>query len=327
MPSRSSNRAAFGVSPPSGGEHRRIIPSDGDAGQRLDVYLASHLPELSRTRIQELIAEGHVRVGELLPRPAHRIAAGDIIEIEVLPRGPLAAMPENIPIDLLYEDEDLVVVNKPAGMVVHAGAGVASGTLVNALLHRLGELSGAGGTVRPGIVHRLDRGTSGALVVARNDATHRALAEQFRARTVCKTYIALLTGRFARESGSIELPISRDPRRRTRMTARLGTGRESHTDWRVLLRIEKFTLIAAEPRSGRTHQIRAHFAAIGHAIVGDTLYNAPARERAGSTLLPPLGRVFLHAARLGFTHPCTGQFLEIIAPLAPALRIYLLELA
>ena len=164
-------------------------------------------------------------------------------------------------------------------------------------------LSQAGGALRPGIVHRLDRGTSGALVVARNDAAHRALADQFRARTVRKTYIALLHGRLARDAGSIALPIARDPRRRTRMTARLRTGREARTDWRVLLRLGNFTLVAAEPRTGRTHQIRAHFAATGHPLVGDTLYGAPQRARAGRLLLPPLGRVFLHAARLGFAHP------------------------
>ena len=258
------------------------------------------------------------------------MAIGDVIDVEVLPRGPLAAAPEEIPIDLLYEDDDFVVVNKPAGMVVHAGAGVASGTLVNALLYRLGTLSGAGGELRPGIVHRLDRGTSGALIVARNDAAHRALAEQFRARTVHKTYIALLTGRMSRDAGSIDLPISRDPRRRTRMTARLRGGRASRTDWRSLLGLGNFTLIAAEPRTGRTHQIRAHFAAAGHPLVGDTLYGAPARPQVrlqARTTLPPLDRVFLHAARLAFDHPRSGHPIEVRAPLAPALRIYLGELA
>ena len=217
-------------------------------------------------------------------------------------------------------------MNKPAGMVVHAGAGAAKGTLVNALLHQFGELSAAGGGLRPGIVHRLDRGTSGAIVVARNDAAHRILAEQFRSRTVSKRYIALIHGKLARDAGKIKLPISRDPQRRTRMTARLETGRAAQTDWRALLRLGNFTLIEAEPRTGRTHQIRAHFAAVGHPLVGDTLYGAPAQSALEDTF-PPLGRVFLHAARLGFAHPRTGATMELRAPLAPELADYLSELA
>jgi 23S rRNA pseudouridine1911/1915/1917 synthase len=306
---------------------RRFTISAADAGRRLDQYLAAQLPELSRTRIQELIDEGHTRVSGRSPRRAHRLAAGEIIEIEVLPRPPLSAQPEEIPIEILYEDPDFVVVNKPAGMVVHAGAGARSGTLVNALLHRLKTLSTEGGALRPGIVHRLDRGTSGALVVARNDAAHRALAAQFRARTVQKTYIALLHGRLPRDAGVISLPIARDPKRRTRMTARLRSGREASTGWRVLLRLEKFTLVAADLHTGRTHQIRAHFAAIGHPLAGDTLYGAPQRAQAGKVLLPPLGRVFLHAARLAFAAPSDRRLVEVRAPLDPALKAYLDALA
>ena len=306
---------------------QRFIAAAEDSGRRLDLFLASRLPELSRTRIQELISEGRVHVGQRLTQSAHRLAAGEVIEIEVLPRPPLAAAPEEIPIELLQVDDDFVVVNKPAGMVVHPGAGVRRGTLVNALLHNLRALSGAGGALRPGIVHRLDRGTSGALVVACNDASHRALADQFRARTVRKTYIALLHGHLARDSGTITRPIGRDVRRRTRMTARLSTGREARTDWRVLLCLGNFTLVAAEPHTGRTHQIRAHFAAAGHPLVGDTLYGAPQRARAGHVLLVPLGRVFLHAARLGFAHPRSGQPVDVRAPLAGELRAYLGDLA
>jgi 23S rRNA pseudouridine1911/1915/1917 synthase len=212
-------------------------------------------------------------------------------------------------------------------MVVHAGAGATSGTLVNALLHRLKKLSTEGGTLRPGIVHRLDRGTSGALVVARNDAAHRDLAAQFRARTVQKTYLALLHGRLRRDAGTITLPISRDPKRRTRMTARLRSGREASTGWRVLLRLENFTLVAADLHTGRTHQIRAHFAAIGHPLAGDTLYGAPQRARAGGILLPLLGRVFLHAARLAFAAPRDHAPVEVRAPLDGGLKSYLDELA
>jgi 23S rRNA pseudouridine1911/1915/1917 synthase len=306
---------------------RRFIASAEDAGRRLDLYLASLLPELSRTRIQELIDQGCVRVGERLPRRAQRISPGEVIDVRIRPRPPLSAAPEEIPLDLLYEDADFVVVNKPAGMVVHAGAGALRGTLVNALLHRLGVLSTSGGPLRPGIVHRLDRGTSGAIVVARNDAAHRSLGEQFRARTVHKTYLALLHGRLPRDSGTIARPITRDPQHRTRMTARLATGRDARTNWRVLLRLGNFTLVEAEPQTGRTHQIRAHFASTGHPIVGDTLYGASRQARAGSVLMQPLNRVFLHAARLRFVHPGSGAPIDVRAPLAPVLCAYLASLA
>jgi 23S rRNA pseudouridine1911/1915/1917 synthase len=306
---------------------RRFAVSAADAGRRLDLYLASRLTDLSRTRIQELIEEGHVRISERLVRRAQRVMPGDVIEIEILPRPPLRAAPEEIPLDVLYEDEDVIVVNKPAGMVVHAGAGAARGTLVNALLHHFGALSTLGGNIRPGIVHRLDRGTSGAMVVARNDLAHRVLAEQFRSRAVSKTYVALLHGRMLRDSGTIERPITRDPQRRTRMTARLAHGRAAQTNWRMLLRLGNFTLVEAQPRTGRTHQIRAHFVAAGHPLVGDTLYGAPRQVRAGGFSLNPLGRVFLHAAHLSFAHPRTGATIEVRAPLDPRLRNYLTELA
>jgi 23S rRNA pseudouridine1911/1915/1917 synthase len=245
--------------------------------------------------------------------------------------------PEAIPLDILYEDEDIVVVNKPAGMTVHAGAGKAaqSGTLVNALLHRYRQLAAGGGALRPGIVHRLDKGTSGAVVIARTDAAHRSLAEQFHERTVKKTYLALVHGRLKGDAGVIELAIARDPHRRTRMTTRRRQGRAAVTRWRALLRLAAgarasrtaFTLAEVDLLTGRTHQIRVHFSALGHPVVGDTLYGAPAQPQAGGRKLPPLGHNFLHAARICFLHPHRRQPVEVRAPLPAELRAYLQQLA
>ena len=299
-----------------------LTAASGDAGRRLDLFLAQRVPELSRTRIQELIRDGHVRVDGRVAKVSHRVAAGEAIEIEVLPRPALEALPEDLPLDLLYLDDDFVIVNKPAGMVVHAGAGHSRGTLVNALLHRLGNLSAAGGALRPGIVHRLDRETSGAMVVARNDKAHEHLSEQFRSRNVRKIYLAFVHGKMPRDSGTITLPISRDPRRRTRMTARATKGRHARTDWRVIARLDRCTLVEAVLHTGRTHQIRAHFAAIGHPVVGDTLYGAPRGLRAGTRNLPLLERNFLHAARIGFSHPSSGEWVEVRAPLPRDLQVY-----
>jgi 23S rRNA pseudouridine1911/1915/1917 synthase len=294
----------------------------GDAGRRLDLFLAQRVPELSRTRIQELIRAGNVRVDGRVAKVSHRVSAGEAIEIEILPRPAMEASPEDLPLDFLHVDDDFVIVNKPAGMVVHAGAGHARGTLVNALLHRMGNLSAAGGALRPGIVHRLDRETSGAMVVARNDKAHEHLSEQFRSRNVRKIYVALVHGTMPRDSGSITLPISRDPRRRTRMTARATKGRHARTDWRVIARLDRCTLVEAVLHTGRTHQIRAHFAAMGHPVVGDTLYGAPRGLRCGKRDLPLLERNFLHAARIGFAHPSTGAWVEVRAPLPGDLRVY-----
>src|SRR2546426_2869046 len=291
----------------------RIFAPKESAGRRLDHFLQERFPHYSRSRLQEWIKGGRVVVNGAAARASHTLRAGDAIDVEPVPLTPLAAAPEAIPLDILYEDEDLVVINKPAGMVVHAGAGVRSGTLVNALLHRFESLSTAGGDLRPGIVHRLDRYTSGVLLVAKTDAAHRHLAAQFATRRVRKTYLALVHGAVKAERARIEKPIARDPARRVRMTARLAQGRAAWSEYRVLRRFARLTLLEVEIGTGRTHQIRVHLASIGHPVVGDRLYGAPA-EVPGR---PALGRYFLHAASIRFAQPSSGQPVELSAPLPP----------
>ena len=274
-----------------------------DAGKRLDFLVHERLPEQSRSRIQQWIKAGRALVNGAPARPSYTIRAGDAIDVEPGEAPPLHASAEDIPLRVLYEDADLVAIDKPAGMVVHAGAGVHAGTVVNALLHRFGSLSGVGGAIRPGIVHRLDRFTSGVLLVAKNDQAHRDLAAQFADREIEKTYLALVHGRVARDAGRIERPIARDPVRRTRMTVRLDQGRAAWSEYRVLRRFAKFTLLEVRIGTGRTHQIRVHLSSIGHAVAGDTLYGAPARTPD----MPPLDRFFLHAHRIRFRSPSTGE--------------------
>jgi 23S rRNA pseudouridine1911/1915/1917 synthase len=307
------------------GELVELVVSPELAGLRLDRFLAEQVPELSRTRVQALVDEGRVRVDGTARKPSHRVEAGETVRLEIPAPEPPGVEPEQITLEILYEDQELAVVNKPAGMVVHPGAGLNRGTIVAALLHKFGGdgLSAVGGPLRPGIVHRLDKETSGALLIARTDAAHKKLVEKFRERRIEKTYVALLHGSVKGETGRIDLPVARDLRRRTRMTARRRDGREARTDWRALLRLGAFTLVRAELHTGRTHQIRVHFSAIGCPVVGDTLYGAPREERAGKEILPPLGRNFLHAARIAFDHPRTGKRIEVRAPLPAALTGYL----
>jgi len=289
-----------------------------DAGQRLDNWLNARLPDTSRSRIQDWIKRGHVRVNGAESRPSYTLRGGETIDVQPAEPAPLHAAAEAIPLTTLYEDADLVAIDKPAGMVVHAGAGVHSGTLVNALLHRFVELSGVGGAMRPGIVHRLDRFTSGVLLVAKNDAAHRSLAEQFSGRQVRKTYLALVEGEVKTESGRVSRPIARDPVHRTRMTARLAEGRAASSEYRVLRRFTGFTLLEVRIGTGRTHQIRVHLASIKHPVVGDTLYGAAAQ--------PDLGRYFLHAHRIEFRQPTTGDPIVVVSPLAPELEAWLRRL-
>lgn len=302
-----------------------FMVADDQAGQRLDRFLAAQFPDLSRTHVQTLIDEGRVLVSGIAKKPSHHVESGEQITVEI----PAAALPgvaaENIPLTLLYEDADIAVINKPAGIIVHPGAGADSGTLVAALLYQFGAsgLSMVGGPLRPGIVHRLDKGTSGAIVIARNDAAHLKLIEEFRERRVQKTYAALLHGVVKGTKGTIELPVARDLNRRSRMTSRRSEGREARTDWRLRLRLGNFSLIEADLHTGRTHQIRVHFSALGFPVVGDTLYGAPHQERIARELLPPLGRNYLHAARIAFAHPRTGQQMEFRAPLPEELVQYI----
>lgn len=280
--------------------------------------------------MQLLMEEGRVKVNGLDVKPSHRVEIGETISIAIPQPVEAGVQPEAIPLDVLYEDQDVAVINKPAGMIIHPGAGADGGTMVAALLHRFGGIEGlstVGGPLRPGIVHRLDKGTSGAVVIARTDAAHRILVEAFRERHVQKTYVALLHGRPKEQGGTIDLPIARDLRRRSRMTARRRSGRQARTDWRLCLRLDGFTLVEADLHTGRTHQIRVHFSTIGCPVVGDTLYGAPYQERVGSHLLPPLERNFLHAARLALVHPRTGKPVEFRAPLPLELAGYLRSLA
>ena len=294
----------------------RLTADPGDAGKRLDRLVQERMPDRSRARIQEWIKGGKVRVNGATARPSHTVRAGEAIEVEPADAPPLRASPEEIPLAVLWEDADVVAIDKPAGMVVHAGAGVHSGTLVNALLHRFGALSEVGGELRPGIVHRLDRFTSGVLLVAKNDRAHQALAAQFAGRQVEKTYLALVHGTVTAESGRIERPIARDPVRRTRMTARLAEGRAAWSEYRVVRRFRGFTLLEVRIGTGRTHQIRVHLSSLGHPVAGDTLYGAPARVPG----MPPLGRYFLHAHRIRFRRPADGTDVTVVSPLAPELQ-------
>ena len=280
------------------------------------------MPQHSRSRIQQWIKTGQVSVNGVSARSSYPVRVGDSVEAEPAEAPPLRAIAEDIPLRVLYEDSDLVAIDKPAGMVVHAGAGVHSGTVVNALLHRFRTLSAVGGGLRPGIVHRLDRFTSGVLLAAKNDTAHRHLAAQFAGREVEKTYIALAHGKFESDHGRIEKPIARDPVRRTRMTARLGRGRAAWSEYRVMRRFERFTLLEVRIGTGRTHQIRAHLASIGHAVAGDTLYGAPARIPG----MPPLGRYFLHARRIRFRLPSSGEPKDITAPLPEELEKWMANL-
>ena len=293
---------------------RRFQAAGEDAGKRLDVFLVEKLDGASRARIQELIAGGHIRVNGETARASLRLRGGEAAEVTWQPRPPLRAFAEDLPLTVLYQDDEIIVVDKPAGMPVHAGAGRDAGTLVNALLHQFGPLSGGAGDLRPGIVHRLDRLTSGVLVVARSDEAHQALGAQFQAREVGKTYIALVHGNVAEERGRFDAPIARDLARRHRMTARRRSGRQALTEYRVVRRFARHTLLEVRIHTGRTHQIRVHLSTAGHPVVGDTTYGAPGGV---------IERYFLHAARLAFRHPRTGVPLEFSAPLPADLAAFL----
>jgi 23S rRNA pseudouridine1911/1915/1917 synthase len=307
-------------------ETREFEVGAEEAGTRLDVFLARHMPDWSRSQLQRLIRAGLVWRGSRPARKAgEEVEAGDRVTVRA-ERPELRATPEALPLAIVYEDADLLVIDKPAGMVVHVGAGVKSGTLVNALLHHLGHhgsLSSLGGELRPGIVHRLDKMTSGLVVVAKNDGAHRALAAQFKARTVHKTYLLLVHDRVTNDHAEINRPVGRDPVRRVRMKVGGLAAREAKTSYRVRQRFHEFTFLKAEPHTGRTHQLRVHFASIGHPVVGDLLYGAPGRLRIGGREQKTLARNFLHASAIEFQHPRSGESFSLKSPLPGDLQDFL----
>ena len=284
-------------------------------GERLDKYLTTRFPAVSRGTLQRLIEEGHIKVDGRAVKPTHAPRAGEVVSVLWPEARPAEAQGEDIPLDVLFEDKDLLVLNKAPGIVVHPASGNEEHTLVNALLHHCkGQLSGIGGVERPGIVHRLDKETSGCLVVAKNDATHIALSEQFAGRTIEKLYLAILCGEVPRESGEIHAAIARHPSHRKRMAVSAGDGRDSWTSFHVIERLMYSTLAAAELHTGRTHQIRVHFQHIGFPVAGDDTYGAKqTRKLADLTgYAPP--RVLLHAHKLAFTHPRTKRKKTFTAP-------------
>jgi 23S rRNA pseudouridine1911/1915/1917 synthase len=289
-----------------------FLAGPAEAGQRLDLFLA-RVSGLSRARVQALIEEGAARVGGRVQKPRYLVRAGERVSLAVPPTVPLALTPESIPLDILYEDEHLLVLNKPAGLVVHPGAGRTTGTLVHALLAHCAQLPGIGGVERPGIVHRLDRDTSGVMVVAKTEAAHQSLSWQFKQRAVRKRYLALAHGEIPRETGRIEAAIGRRPDDRTRMGVRSEGGRAARTAYRVLRRLPGMTLVELGLETGRTHQIRVHLAHLGHPVVGDRVYGGRRARRARATEGVP-ERQMLHAWRLAFRHPISEAWLEFTAP-------------
>ncbi len=302
---------------------------DESAGQRLDAFLAEQIDSWSRSRLQRLIDDGDVVVNGRAAKPSYKLRANDRVDAELTAWPPASFSPEDLPIEIVYEDDDLVVVDKPSGMVVHPAAGVASGTLANALAFHFQKLSGGGGEARPGIVHRLDKDTSGLLVVAKTETAHDDLANQFRNREVFKSYVALVHGQLEKDRGEIDQPIARDPRHRTRMAVVRG-GRPALSLYRVRHKFGRFTLLDVELKTGRTHQIRVHLAWLKHPVVGDetygggrdkTIVDSVIRSRAAK-----LGRQFLHAEKLGFRHPRTQEFKKFSTPLPIELSEFLDEL-
>jgi 23S rRNA pseudouridine1911/1915/1917 synthase len=302
---------------------------NADAGQRLDAFLALHIEGWSRARLQRLIEAADVLVNGQVAKSSYKLHPNDQIEVELTPPLSSAFAPEDIPLDIVFEDDDLIVVNKPAGMVVHPAAGVDSGTLANALAFHFTHLSSAAGATRPGIVHRLDKGTSGLLVVAKTETAHEHLSDQFRAREVFKSYLALVHGQVEEKNGEIDQPIARDPSNRVRMAIVRG-GRPSISIYRVRQRFDRFTLLDVVLKTGRTHQIRVHLAWLKHPVVGDKVYGGGRDNTVADvrirTQIASLGRQFLHAEKLGFHHPRSGEELRFVAQLPPDLQKLLEQL-
>ncbi|MGH7900923.1 MAG: RluA family pseudouridine synthase [Thermodesulfobacteriota bacterium] len=286
------------------------------SGQRADLALAGLLKEFSRSQIRRLIDDENILLKGRAIKPSQRLIAGDSVSITVPPPTPLETLPQDIPISIIYEDQDILVVNKPPGMAVHPGAGIREGTLVNAILYKCRNLSGIGGKTRPGIVHRLDKNTSGVLIVAKNDFSHRSLVEQFKSRDIEKRYLALVIGNVEGESGSFCSLIGRHPKNRLKMTTKPREGKEAFTNWRVKKRYNVATLIEVDPKTGRTHQIRVQFSENGYPILGDKLYG---RRRQGSQAIDniseKLGRQALHAYSIRFKHPRRDEIMEFKAPI------------
>jgi len=284
-----------------------FVVTKNDEKLRLDQFLAKRLPQFSRSRIQQLIRSGFVRLNEQTTRPRQVVRRGDKIDLREPPPVKIDVQPEPIPLEILFEDGDIIVINKPAGLTVHPGAGQREHTLVNALLHHCSTLSGIGGEQRPGIVHRLDKETTGCLVAAKNDIAHRELSKQFAARTVEKIYLALVAGKLRKTVGVIEEKIGRHPVHRQRMSVASPRGRAARTEYRVLYSTEEASLVECRLYSGRTHQIRVHLHHLGHAVLGDKVYVA--------RLAKNFSRQMLHAWKLGFYHPRTGEWKNFEAPL------------
>jgi 23S rRNA pseudouridine1911/1915/1917 synthase len=288
-------------------------------GLRLDVFLAQHLSNVTRSQIQILNKSGAIRVDGRQDKSGYRIRGGETIEVDLETLRPTHLSPEQIPLQILFEDEDLAVIEKPAGLVVHPGSGTKTKTVVHGLLFHFRQLSNSAGLSRPGIVHRLDKNTSGLLIIAKNNVAHARLSKAFHDRQIQKTYVALVHGKFARDSGTIELSVGRHPRIRTKMATGIPSGRSAFTEYKVLEQFHSFSLLEIRIKTGRTHQIRVHLAAIGRPVVGDSVYGER-YCREFDKKFGPLNRYFLHAAGLRFTHPTTQVALEFHSPLPEELR-------